>query len=168
MTISTVLPAAESPFAVRSASPSTLGRTLAALGQDEPVVYDELMAAPVVLRHKDVSAGLRNASVFSTAFYGTPPMETAMIAQNGAEHTRMRRVQNRFFNPTVSARYTQRVEAVAARTVGMLDGTPTDLVAAMIAHYPMTVFLDLLGIPDDLGDQGLDWVHAIVSWLGSP
>src|SRR5262245_53908980 len=127
MTISTVLPAADSPFAVRSASPSALGRTLAAVGQDQPVVYDELMAAPVVLRHKDVSAALRNASVFNTAFYGTPPMETAMIAQNGVEHTRLRRVQNRFFNPTASARYTEQVEAVATRTVGALPDTPTDL-----------------------------------------
>lgn len=32
----------------------------------------------------------------------------------------------------------------------------------------MAVFLDLLGIPDELGDQGLDWVRAIVTWLGSP
>lgn len=166
MTISTVLSATESPFAVRSASPTTLGRSLAALGAEQAVVIDELMAAPVVLRHRDVSAALRNASVFSTAFYGVPPMETMMIAQNGAEHMRQRRIHNRFFSPAASARYTERVEAVAARAVAAVE--PGDLMASLIARYPMTVFLDLLGLPDDLGDQGLDWVRAIVGWLGSP
>lgn len=175
MTISTVLPATESPFAVASTSPTTLGRTLAALGQDEPVVYDELMAAPVVLRHRDVSAGLRNAAVFSTAFYGNPPMETMMIAQNGAEHTRQRRIHNRFFSPAASARYTERVQAVAAKAVGAIGAAGAagatdgiDLVSTLIARYPMAVFLDLLGVPDDVGDQGLAWVRAIVAWLGSP
>src|SRR3990170_1868626 len=68
-------------------------------GRDRPVVFDDLMAAPVVLRHKDVSAALRNGAVFSPAFYGTPPMETMMIAHNGPEHMRQRRIHNRFFNP---------------------------------------------------------------------
>jgi hypothetical protein len=36
-----------------------LGSTLAAIGRDRPVVFDELMGAPVVLRHRDVSAALR-------------------------------------------------------------------------------------------------------------
>lgn len=166
MTMSAVVAAADSPFAVRSASPVTLGRSLAALGRDQAVVIDELMAAPVVLRHRDVSAALRNASVFSTAFYGDPPMETMMIAQNGAEHLRQRRIHNRFFSPAASARYTRRVEAVAARAVGAVEDG--DLVRSLIAHYPMTVFSDLLGIPDELGDRGLEWVRAIVAWLGSP
>jgi cytochrome P450 len=159
----------ESPFAVRSASPTTLGRTLAAMGRDQPVVFDDLMAAPVVLRHKDVSAALRDSAVFSTAFYGTPPMETMMIAHNGPEHLRQRRIHNRFFNPVASARYTDRVGVVARRAVSQLRGrTEADLVADMMARYPMAVFVDLLGIPDDLGDQGLAWVRAIVAWLGSP
>src|SRR5262245_42749331 len=108
MTVSRVIAAADSPFAVRSASPTTLGRSLAALGEEQAVVIDELMAAPVVLRHNDVSAALRNASLFSTAFYGNPPMESMMIAQNGAEHMRQRRVYNRFFSPAASVRYTHR------------------------------------------------------------
>jgi cytochrome P450 len=167
MTIS--VPSAESPFAVRSASPTTLGSSLAAMGQERPAVFDELMAAPVVLRHNDVSAALRNASVFSTAFYGAPPMETAMIAQNGPEHMRQRRIYNRFFSPVASARYTDRVRAVAEKAVATLAGrTGADLVADLIAHYPMTVFLDLLGVPDELGDRGLAWVRAIVHMLGSP
>ncbi len=159
----------ESPFAVRSASPATLGRALAAMGRDRPVVFDDLMAAPLVLRHKDVSAALRNSTVFSTAFYGTPPMETMMIAHNGPEHMRQRRIHNRFFSPVASARYTDRVRAVAEGAVSRLRGrTRADLVDDMIARYPMAVFVDLLGIPDDFGDRGLALVRAIVTWLGSP
>jgi len=169
MTITRVVTTAESPFAAQSSSPATLGRSLAALGQEQPVVHDQLMAAPVVLRHKDVSAALRNAATFSTAFYGTPPLETSMIAQHGAEHARQRRIHNRFFSPAASARYAERVRTVARDAVGKLAGrTDAELMADMIARYPMAVFLDLLGIPDDLGDQGLAWVRAVVTWLGSP
>lgn len=129
----------ESPFAVRSESPATLGRTLAAMGRDRPVVFDDLMAAPLVLRHKDVSTALRHSTVFSTAFYGTPPMESMMIAHNGPEHARQRRIHNRFFNPVASARYTGRVQAVAEKAVARLRGrTEADLVADMIARYPTT------------------------------
>jgi cytochrome P450 len=159
----------DSAFLVRSASPATLGRTLAAIGRDRPVVFDELMAAPLVLRHKDVSAALRNPATFSTAFYGVGPMAGSMIAQNGPEHGRLRRVQNRFFSPAASARYTERVVPVARREFGVLAGRPrAELVEDVMARYPMAVFLELLGIPDELGDQGLAWVRTIVKWLGSP
>jgi hypothetical protein len=56
------------------------------VGRDRPVVFDELMAAPLVLRHKDVSAALRR-----------------------------RRIQNRFFSPAAGARYAARVLPVARR-----------------------------------------------------
>ena len=122
-----------------------------------------------MLRHKDVSAALRNGYTFSTRFYGAPPMDSMMIAQNGPEHVRQRRIHNRFFSPSASARYAERVTVVAGKSVARLAGrTRAELVEDLIARYPMAVFLDLLGIPDDLGDQGLAWVRAIVTWLGSP
>jgi cytochrome P450 len=164
-----MISSADSAFLVRSASPTTLGRTLAEIGRDEAVVFDELMAAPLVLRHRDVAAALRDSAVFSTGFYGSPPFETAIIAQNGPEHVRQRRIHNRFFSPAASARYAERVAVVARHSVAALAGrTEAELVADLIAHYPMAVFLDLLGIPDELGDQGLDWVRAIVTWIGTP
>jgi cytochrome P450 len=165
--VMTVIHPEDSPFAARSSSPTTLGTTLAAL--TEPVVFDELMAAPLVLRHKDVSAALRDSATFSTSFYAMPPMESAMIALNGSEHMRQRRIHNRFFNPVASARYADRIAVVADNAVAKLAGrTEAELVADLIARYPMAVFLDLLGIPDDLGDQGLAWVRAVVAMLGSP
>jgi cytochrome P450 len=82
---------------------------------------------------------------------------------------RQRRIHNRFFSPVASARYTDRVAVVAEKAVATLAGrTEAELVGDLIARYPMAVFLDLLGIPDDLGDQGLAWVRAVVAMLGSP
>jgi cytochrome P450 len=160
---------ADSAFLVESGSPATIGCTLAAMGRDAPVVYDELMAAPLVLRHRDVSAALRNATTFSTEFYGLGPMSTAMIAHNGPEHARQRRIHNRFFSPVASARYAARVTPIAERTFGALAGRASaELVEDVLVGYPMAVFLDLLGVPDELGGQGLDWVRAIVTWMGSP
>ena len=160
---------AESAFLAKSDSPATIGQTLAALGRDQPVVHDELMAAPVVLRHRDVSKAMRDSATFSTSFYGVGPMATAMIAHNGPEHTRQRRIYNQFFNPAASARYAARVTPIAERMFGTLAGRrDADLVENVMVRYPMAVFLDLLGIPDEIGDQGLDWVRAIVRWMGSP
>lgn len=159
----------DSPFLVRSASPTTLGSTLAGIGRTSPVVFDELMAAPLVLRHADVSAALRDTATFSTAFYGVGPMAGAMIAKDGADHVRERRIHNRFFSPRSSRRYAELIAPIAQRTFGGLAGRPSaELVEDVIARYPMAVFLDLLGISDDIGEQGLQWVRAIVSWLGSP
>lgn len=160
---------ADSAFLARSESPATIGRRLAEVGRDAPVVYDELMAAPLVLRHRDVSAAMRDSTTFSTEFYGVGPMAMAMIAHNGAEHARQRRIHNRFFSPSASARYATRVTPIADRVFGALAGRPgAELVEDVMVGYPMAVFLDLLGIPDRLGDQGLDWVRAIVTWIGSP
>jgi cytochrome P450 len=160
---------AESAFLAKSESPAAIGQALAALGREQPVVHDELMAAPVVLRHHDVSKAIRDSDTFSTAFYGIGPMATSMIAKNGPEHTRQRRIYNRFFNPAASARYAERVTPIAERMFGALAGRRrADLIEDVMVRYPMAVFLDLLGIPDELGDQGLDWVRAIVRQLGSP
>lgn len=164
-----VISTEDSAFSASSASPATIGHTLAAVGRDTPVVYDELMAAPLVLRHQDVSSALRDATRFSTSFYGVGPMAQAMIAHNGAEHARQRRIHNRFFSPTASARYAERVTPIAESTFGALAGrSRVDLVEDVLVGFPMAVFLDLLGIPDRLGTQGLDWVRAIVTWIGSP
>ncbi len=149
-------------------APTTLGRKLAVLGRELPVVFDQRMGAPLVLRHKDVSAALRDTGTFGTQFYGMGPMAASMIAHDGAEHTRQRRIHNRFFSPGVSRRYAERIVPIAVRTFGSLKGDRAELVEDAIARYPMQVFLDLLGIPDEVGDQGLAWVRTIVSWLGSP
>ncbi|WP_186315885.1 cytochrome P450 [Catellatospora sichuanensis] len=153
----------------RSSSPAALGSTLAALGQHEPIVFDEFMNAPLVLRHRDVSAALRDTATFSTRFYGLGPMSAAMIALDGTPHHRLRRVHNRFFSAGASAKYAQAVVPIAKRTFGAVAAkAEVELVGDGIARYPMEVFLTLLGVPDELGDQGLEWVRAIITWLGSP
>lgn len=157
----------DSVFRRRSKSPADFGSGLAALGREHPVVFDEFMAAPLVLRHRDVVAALRDTATFSTRPYGIGSMRSSIIAQDGAEHRRQRRIHNRFFSAVASARYTEMVRPIAERTFGSLAGE-VDLVPEVIARYPMTVFLALLGIPDELGDQGLRWARAVVTWLALP
>lgn len=158
-----------SVFQSSSSDPAAFGTALAELGRENPTVFDEYMGAPLVLRHKDVSRGLRDTATFSTKMYAVGPMTTAMIAQDGTEHTRQRRIHNKFFSPGASARYQARIAPIAERAFGALAGRDrVELIEDVLARYPMAVFLDLLGIPDDLGDQGLEWVRAIVSWMASP
>lgn len=164
-----MIASADSPFLARSTSPAALGGTLASIGREHPVIFDEAMGAPLVLRHKDVTAALRDTATFSTQFYGMGPMSSSMIAHDGAEHARQRRVHNRFFSAAASVRYAEIVEPIAAQAFGSLRGRDrAELLEDPISWYPMKVFLELLGIPDDVGDQGLAWVRSIVSWLGSP
>jgi cytochrome P450 len=158
-----------SVFQSSSPDPAAFGTALAELGRESPTVFDEYMGAPLVLRHKDVSAALRNHATFSTKMYAVGPMTTAMITQDGTEHTKQRRIHNKFFSPAASARYKARIAPIAERAFGALTGRDSaELIEDVVARYPMEVFLDLLGIPNDLGDQGLEWVRAIVGWMASP
>ncbi|GAB3981396.1 cytochrome P450 [Actinoallomurus acanthiterrae] len=164
-----MIASADSVFRFRSDSPVTFGSRLAALGREQPIIFDEFMGAPLVLRHGDVMAALHDTATFSTRPYGMGPMSSAMIAHDGAEHRRQRRIHNRFFSARASARYAEIVAPIAERIFGSLAAkSKVDLVQDAIARYPMEVFLALLGIPDELGDQGLHWVRATVTWLGSP
>ncbi|GII55460.1 cytochrome P450 [Planotetraspora thailandica] len=164
-----MIASSDSVFRSRSSSPAAFGSSLAALGREQPVVHDEFMAAPLVLRHRDVSAALRDTATFGNQLYGVGPMSSSMIALDGAEHNRQRRIHNRFFSAVASARYASIVAPIAERTFGALAAkSEADLVEDAGARYPMEVFLGLLGIPDELGDQGLQWVRTIVTWLGSP
>jgi cytochrome P450 len=164
-----MIASADSLFRRRFPSPAAFGSGLAALGREHPVVFDEFMAAPLVLRHGDVSAALRDTTTFSTQAYAVGPMSLSMIAMDGPEHNRQRRIHNRFFSATASAQYARIVAPIAERTFGALAAkSEADLIEDAGARYPMDVFLGLLGIPNELGDQGLRWVRAIVNWLGSP
>ncbi|MBB5874505.1 cytochrome P450 [Allocatelliglobosispora scoriae] len=159
----------ESPFTVGSPSPGALGSALAAIGRDQPVVMDEHMGAPLVLRHRDVSAALRNPAAFSTRFYGVGPMADSLIAREGSDHALQRRIHNRFFSPAASARYAAVVAPIARAAFGGLAARgEAELIEDVIARYPMKVFLSLLNVPDELGDQGLTWVREIMIWLSSP
>jgi cytochrome P450 len=164
-----MISSAESPFAISRPSPAALGSALAAIGRDHPVIMDEHMGSPLVLRHRDVSAALRDPATFSTRFYGVGPMVNALIAHEGADHTRQRRIHNRYFSPGASARYAAVVEPIArAAFGGLADRAEVELIEDVVARYPMKVFLRLLNVPDDLGDQGLTWVREIMIWLSSP
>ncbi|WP_027345776.1 cytochrome P450 [Hamadaea tsunoensis] len=164
-----MIASADSPFANSSPSPAGFGSALALLGRQQPVVFDEAMGAPLVLRYRDVAAALRDTATFSTRFYGMGPMAGVMISQDGEEHSRQRRIHNRFFSASASRRYAEMVRPLAERTFRPLAGRPgAELMSEAIAYYPMTVFLNLLGVPDDLGHQGLIWVREVMAWLASP
>jgi cytochrome P450 len=142
-----MIASADSVFRSRSESPAAFGSRLAALGREHPIIFDEFMAAPLVLRRGDVSAALRDTATFSTRPYGIGPMRSSMIAQDGVEHRRQRRIHNRFF----SAGYAEIVTPIAERTFGSLAArSKVDLVGVVISRYPMEVFLALLGTPDVL------------------
>ena len=94
----------DSALVASSDSPTGLDRALAAIGRERPVMSDELMAAPLVLRHRDVSAALRDTATFRNRFYGVGPVEHALISLDGEEHAAKRRMFSQFFSPAASWR----------------------------------------------------------------
>jgi cytochrome P450 len=165
--------AADSAFGRRADSPTGLGQSLAALGREHPVIADELVGAPLVLRHRDVRAAIADTSTFGTACDSAGPLRTAMIAQEGLEHLRQRRIHDRFFGARARAKYARVVERVAAETFGAFAGRHrAELVEEAVAAYPMRVFLALLGVCDDeedkVGERVRGWMRTVLSRLGPP
>src|SRR5689334_17549443 len=115
-----MIASADSVFRLRSDSPAAFGSRLAALGREHPIIFDEFMGAPLVLRHGGVAAALRDTATFSTRPYGMGPMSSAMIAHDGVEHRRQRRIHNHFFSARASARYAEIVAPIAERVFGAL------------------------------------------------
>lgn len=76
-----------------------------------------------------------------------------IIAVDGEDHRRLRRVHAPAFNPRRLAERTDRIAAVAGRLLGELadasgrSGEPAELIGGFAYHFPLLVICDLLGVP---------------------
>ena len=99
------------------------------------------------------------------------PLEPpSLLAVNGADHTRLRRLVSRAFTARAVERLSGRVEEIATTLLddlerGHRDGSPVDLVAAYAGALPALVIADMLGVPGELHATFLRWGHAIAPTL---
>jgi cytochrome P450 len=156
-------------LAVWSPSPTTLGLSLAEIGRDKPTVYDDSLRGWLVLRHRDISAALRNPMAFSNRHYGVGSQSSGITAQDGDEHRRQRRIYNRIFRPAALERYQRLIMPIAHEVFGALDGKDqVDLAKEVFARYPVDAFVALFGAPRQVGDHVIRWVRDYVRWLLAP
>lgn len=108
----------------------------------------------VVMRHDDQVAVLKDAEHFSSRELHIPPMFNAnvMIPLNldPPEHTRYRAVLMRTFGPAPIARMEPKLVAWANRLIDrVIDSGQCDFTESLGAGFPVSVFMELMGLPLD-------------------
>ncbi|MFD1940404.1 cytochrome P450 [Nonomuraea mangrovi] len=95
----------------------------------------------------------------------TAAEQPSLTTLDGPDHASLRRAHAPLLNARRIRAQSDRVHAIARELLTELaaDGTPVDLMAGFTTRYPLTVLLDLLGIPLDLVDQATDACRRMFS-----
>ncbi len=85
----------------------------------------------------------------------------SLLAVDPPLHTRYRRLVSRSFTARAVAAHTARIEQTADELLDAIGDTDTfDLVDRYAALLPVTVIADIIGVPNSMRDQFLDWGNA--------
>ena len=122
----------------------------------------------MVTRFEHVHAALRMPDVFSNDVINAlqPKMAVKFLPQNlnGAEHTKLRRVLNRWFSPAAVRRMEPLLRSHCRAMIEELRPRgECDFVADFAIRYPTDMFLATLGLPMEDGPQFVRWVEEIFS-----
>lgn len=113
-----------------------------------------------VTRHADVLAVLKNPRTFSSwkggALINDPPaaflerLREGMLNRDPPDHTGLRRLVNKAFNPKRVSQLEQRVAARARTVIEGLGGSGTcDFARDVAGDLPMFVICEILGVPHE-------------------
>jgi cytochrome P450/CRP-like cAMP-binding protein len=147
----------------------------AALRDQSPAVYNELVSSWIVSRYADVAALLRDRTVSSEIEKAAPsPFVDSTIRANaelgdprtvgrfdGADHTRIRRLVSSAFTPramqNVRHSIVETAETLLARAAGL---GAADFVEHVALPLPSMIISRMLGVPEADMDQLHDWSVA--------
>jgi cytochrome P450 len=124
----------------------------------------------MVTRYDDVLEAMQMPEVFSSeisnALSPKRPVKFQPNNLNAPEHTRLRKVLNRWFSPA-AVRHIEPL--VIRRSVELIEGLrpagECDLIADFALRYPTDMFLAMLGLPVEDGEQFVQWVDTVFSNL---
>lgn len=128
---------------------------------EAPVHFIESVGAWGLFRYEDCAATFKNPTIFSArdfvanalGEFDPVPEATCMIAMDPPEHTRVRRLANRAFTPSVIRKMKDDVE----KTIGglldaaMANGREFDFTHDFAASVPASVTATILGIEPHVG-----------------
>jgi cytochrome P450 len=158
----------------------------AALREQDPVYWSEIMQVWVATRYDDVYTLLRdNARFSSERTRATNPfvrqMESyrqasgpigrtpTMLSQDPPAHTRMRTLVNKAFTPRVVERIRPHIHEIANE---LLDAVPEpgrlDVIADLAVPLPVIVIAEVLGVPAADRVRFKGWSSDIAGTLGGP
>ena len=145
-----------------------------------PVIMPDAERVWLITRYEDVRAALADARLsadvrkFPSGYWAeTDPVSAVlrehMLNLDHPDHTRLRRLVTKAFNPRRIAELRPRITAITSALVGSMAGhDEADLIESFAFPLPVTVICELLGIP--VADRGAfgAWSQAILSSAVSP
>lgn len=92
-----------------------------------------------------------------------------LIFMDPPEHTRLRKLLNKGFSPSVVDSLRPRVEDIVERMLKPLErGSEVELMRQFANPLPVRIILEMLGIPQELHATFVDWSRSIAVFRGSP
>jgi cytochrome P450 len=97
-------------------------------------------------------------------------LESSVIAVDGADHTRLRRLVSRSFTPSAANRHRPLMRSLVQELVDGIaigpDGVGRcEFVSEIADHYPVRVICSVLGVPDEDHEQFAAWAESITYML---
>ena len=141
--------------------------TYARLRAEDPVHWSDAWGVWVVTRYADIQAVIRDSATFSNAgrfaalVESLPPEEmwaadivrrhnaVGMLQSDPPDHTRLRGLIRQVFTPRVVEGLRPRVDALVARALDRVDPEGFDVIHDLAFRLPISVILELLGLPEE-------------------
>jgi cytochrome P450 len=139
---------------------------------DRPVYHDPRAGYWALSRHADVVAAARDYQTFSSAegIGLTPSKGRTIMSTDPPDHTRLRKLMTRAFQPAVVEALAPRVEAICHE---LIDGSAVargtfDLIEDFAFPLPVIVIAELLGLDPKRRDEYRRWSRALVDMFSNP
>jgi cytochrome P450 len=92
-----------------------------------------------------------------------------MIFMDAPDHTRLRKLLNKGFAPTVIEGLRPQVESIVDRMLAPLQhGSEIDLMREFANPMPVRIILELLGLPVEMHNSFVGWSRDVASFRGNP
>lgn len=92
-----------------------------------------------------------------------------LIFMDPPEHTRLRKLLNKGFSAAAVEALRPQVQAIVEQMLSPLkQGSEVDLMRELANPMPVQIILEMLGIPQELGDTFVEWSRAIAAFRGNP
>ena len=157
---------------------------LAALREQSPVFFSDLLGSWVVTRYDDISAVLRDTTRFSSQAAAVMPPnlpasvqailadgyhEGPLVNTDPPEHERWRAAFNKFFSPRRMTALAPRIRALTEELVdGFIGAGRVEVMRDFAYPLTMRVLLDLMGLPVSDMERIKGWCDAWSMLLFAP
>jgi len=92
-----------------------------------------------------------------------------LLFLDAPEHSRLRKLMNKGFSPAVAEGLRPQIQAIVGRMLEpMRYATEADLLREVAYPLPVRVITEMLGVPEALHDQLIQWSDAIAVFFGTP